>query len=440
MSKMFRNMMAKEEFEDGVEGIEENEVAAEEGEAVEATEEITADTDEVEMVADGVEDASADVEELESIEGALEEAVADEDHPGLEEVAVESIKATLRMIQRNNGLDTRSSQRLVAKENFTGSISSRRSNTRAVLLSIKETIVNLWEKIKAAIKSLWESIKKFWNKHFSTLGRLKKAVESMKKKARAQKGMPDYAKELKPSAGLKKAFYSKDDVSTKLVMEFFSRHDKANDYAEKFQDRLTRHLDKIASGVEGKSERIISTLEEVANEAKSESDINILGSNESPLVGGFYATIDTDVDRESLEGDKGVKTTIKYTMNKETSDIDFDTDTRDLTIASKAEIDKILEACKGGVKYTEKMGSEFQKREKKISDVMKKIDNNIRKENADEQTTDDKARVALMKAMNGMATLLPNINAKNASLNVTLIKASLSFVAFSLKNYRKSGK
>lgn len=437
MSKMFRNMMAKEEFEDGVTDTEmpESEIASIDNEAVEAVDEMEEDNHEVEAVADGIDDASQDVEELEAIEGSLEDAVGNEDHPGLEEVAVESIKATLRMIQRNNGLDTRSTQRLVAKENFTGSVSTRRSNTKAVLLSVSETISNMWEKLKSALKSLWEAIKKFWNKHFSTIGRLRKAIDAMKKKVKSQKGMPDYAKELKPSASLKKAFFSKEDVSYKLADKFTSDAVECSNYSIKYIEDMTGQMKDLARA-SGDQASLIAFFNKATFVAASKQTGAVLtfGSNESPLIGGFYG----EVELESETNDD--KLYIKAEFKKESSDIDYDSESRDLTIASKSELEKLMQTSLDAVKTLEKLGSNFTKANKELDNALKDVDKNITGTGNAADDPHAQALASAMKVYRVLGTLIPNISAKTTSVLIQTLKANLAFAKSSLANYRQSGK
>lgn len=205
------------------------EASPEEGEAAAVEAEMAEDggaemTETTDAIDEGVEAA----DQLEEVEEVVEKA---EEEGGLDPVAAEAVRIAVEAIASKVGYPAKNIYTLYASESF-GSSSSRRANTRLALEGIGEFLKDLWDRIKAAIKGLWEKIVAFWNKHVSTLGRLLKAIESMKDKVSAASSKTRSAKaneDLKCPSSLANIFQTGDYLGLQDVKKIIEEHNSKTD-------------------------------------------------------------------------------------------------------------------------------------------------------------------------------------------------------------------
>ena len=83
----------------------------------------------------------------------------------------------------------------------------------------------MWKKIKAALQRLWEKVRAFWDKHVSSLGQIKKALESMKQRVGESSGkLKDKAYIEEAPAGLDDALGFEGDISVKSIETVINTH------------------------------------------------------------------------------------------------------------------------------------------------------------------------------------------------------------------------
>ena len=194
-------------------GVEEGEAADVQNETSEGTADVAGDADNVEA---GV-DASAELEQVEELV-----AEAAEQGEGLDPVAAEAIRLAVSVIARKVGANPKSVYSLYASENFQ-SVSSRKGNSVHALEGVQEFLKDLWKKIKAALTKMWTKVKTFWAKHISNVGRVKKALDSMKAKVKASSGKIDGKAYLdKAPSSLISAFPGKGDLTFKIVETYLN--------------------------------------------------------------------------------------------------------------------------------------------------------------------------------------------------------------------------
>ena len=166
-------------------GDAEMSVSPEEGQASDAANEASDDMNDIAETAEAVDTGADAGEQLGQVEELVEDAV--ENGEGLSPVAAEAVRISVEAICARIGANPGSVYSLYATENFQ-SASSRKANSRIALEGVGEFLKNLYEKIKAALTNMWTKITDFWDKHISTLGRVKKALESMKTKVASSSG------------------------------------------------------------------------------------------------------------------------------------------------------------------------------------------------------------------------------------------------------------
>lgn len=133
----------------------------------------------IESMSEGIDLAIVATERLEEVQGLS--AIATVYDGGISpltssilNVAIEAICSDIGVSPKQVGLS-----QVYAAENY-NSESSRVQHSAIAVEGLGDFIKNLWEKIKNAFKSLWKKITDFWDKHISTLGRVKKSLASMK--------------------------------------------------------------------------------------------------------------------------------------------------------------------------------------------------------------------------------------------------------------------
>lgn len=439
--KLFKNVtMADAEMADIINAGEDTEIveegAAEELEVADVGEELQAEQSDIEEYSDGVQEAGEDLEDLEGLETELEAELDDPESEGVNETTLAAHRVTLNILARRNGLDLSYQQSRITKQSLQASgVNDGVSAGRIVLAGVKDAIIAIWEKIKAALKMLWDKVVKFWNKHLSAVGRVQKALISTRKKMKALKGTPDYAKTHKAPSGLIRMFPTASVIDDKVVKEYITVHGEAHNTVSRINSQSRQYAGRVAALV--KAGRDAPTPDEkwsFDGDKKFE-----IGTETKPLVGGFWAVVEFEETDDSEDDNKKFKG--KY--DKET--VEPSKDEMDLTVASKSQMDTLLNTCIEMMKNTVKMGKEikdgdkqYQKDIKTISDkIGEKKDDGTAQDDADEQKFRRQVSRA-GKTYQFMQTVAPSATTKVGSLNVQLARAVISFCKSCASKYKKS--
>lgn len=285
MSKLFA-------FEDA--GVAEDQVEletpVEAGEVADAELEVQEEVGELESQETAIDEGTDAADQMEEVEALVEQAA--EEGEGLDPVAAEAIRIAVEAICARVGANPKSMHALYATENFQ-SASSRKANTRFALEGVGEFLKELWAKIKAAISNLVDKATAFWNKHFSTLNRTQKALESMKVKVSASKGRPTNELVQLP-ANLAAIF----PVKANLGIDEIEKFGQAVDFSRFANAILFRAAEQLASGMK------LADVQAIAATFKSGQKVEI-GSETQPAPGGAYFSWNFKVEEEV---DDGVKT------------------------------------------------------------------------------------------------------------------------------------
>lgn len=403
---MAKKLFALEYAEIGEEVVE-MEAAPEVGEVADVEVAVQEEAGEAEAQAEAIDDGMGAADQLEQVEEIVEQAAEGE---GLDPVAADAVKVAVEAICARIGANPKSVYSLYATENFQ-SASSRKANTKIALEGVGEFLKDMWKKIKAALMKLWEKVKAFWNIHFSNLGRVKKALDSMKKRVADSSGKMEKAYVEEAPSGLASAFVGKDDISASTVEGFISAHVDA--------DKAVEGAAKIGQDLLGEVEASIGTDKKVSvKESKFE-----VGTESKPLVGGVYTTytisggegeIEVQVDREVVTGEGK----------------------RGLNVADKAALAKVISSATSMIEGDIKKKADFDKKEAEFKKSMVDVEKKINASVADKATNEaaKETRKALKIAFKANSRV-PGIMADKAVLDVKLAKAVLGYAATCLKSY-----
>lgn len=394
--------------------LDETAITPEEGEVTDVLVETDAGAGEVTELAANIEEGVGASDDLGEVETLVAEAA--EEGEGLPAVAAEAVRLSVQSICQRVGADPKTVYALYAKENF-ASASSRKANTQYALEGISEFLKDLWKRLKAALTKLWEKAKAFWENHLSTLGRVKKALESAKIKVKQSSGTPKGQSFVeKAPSGLLSAFAGKGDLDAKRVQT----------YIDAQKDLLSAN-NFIANSI---SALKIDYASADANKVAAAMDTAHAASEKAPkeilVVGGEKLSIKV----EKSETGKNLRLEV---TKEPVSDKDAE---GGLVVGDKAALTGLLDGALKVVNDAIAARKAAEKGEADSRDALNKLEAFINKE-AENASGEDKA--AMRSAMNvlyRLNALSGKVQGIYASQNVRLAKGVLGFVGYSLKQYK----
>lgn len=417
MSKLF----ALEELDTAVD-TGELEAAPEVGEVADVQVEVEQDLGETAEATGAIEEGIGAADQLEQVEEVVADAV--ENGEGLDPVAAEAIRIAVEAICARVGANPKAVYSLYATENFQ-SASSRKANSKIALEGVGEFLKDLWKKIKGALTRLWEKAKAFWDKHISSLGRAKKALESMKAKVSESSGkIKDKAYIDEAPSSLVDAFPGSGDLSSNLIGKYIGTHRKVTDSSQKFNDEIAT-VNAAAEAVAQKGPA--GELNTIFNLAFMAGDKTYeMGEKSAPMVGGVYITY--SVKSDSTEG------TIDFDVERET--IDDKESKVGVSISDKAGIQELLKGALGIVNDTIKLKEKQSKMDAAFSKLMLNIEKTVNALSNNATPEDAKSMRNLIKIVYKINAKGPGMNAELLGLNLKLVKGVLGYSALCLKNYK----
>ena len=400
------------------------ETPAEVGEVAQVESEMVPEVAETETEVAAIDEGMGAADQLEQVEEVVAQAAEGE---GLDPVAAEAIKIAVEAICARIGANPKAVYSLYATENFS-SASSRKANTKIALEGVGEFLKDLWKKIKAALSSLWAKVKAFWAKHVSSLGQVKKALESMKKTVSSSsgkfKGQPFIEKA--PGA-LLAAFAGKGDLTEARVGAYVAAHGDAE--AGKDEVVATASKGQAAAAKASKDAKggAAAATEDLAALNKQLTDLSAevkLGSSDKPLIGGVFITYSFEVNEDNVS------------VTVETDSIaDKDTEAGVMLVAKdklNAVLGKVVAVIDANIKTKagmDKAQAEFEKAMKEIGDAVNATV--VNSETAEAAKVHRKA----MKAVYSLNTKSIEVVNKKTSLDVKMAKAVLAYCSLCVKNY-----
>lgn len=408
---MAKKLFALEEADLGGEVVE-LETAPEVGEVADVEAEVVPEVAEVQEQAEAIEEGMEAADQLEEVEEVVKEAAEGE---GINEQAAECLRIAVEAICARVGANPKAMYSLYATENFK-SPSSRKANTAIALEGVGEFLKDLWRKIKASLMNLWEKAKAFFEKHFSSLGRVKKALESMKAKVSESSGkIKDKAYIEEAPSSLVDAFAGDSDININVVKKYIAAHRKLTPTLDSFNeaiDNFNKKAEKAAN-----SELIDSLLE-------IESSKQEFGTEDNPLIGGVYITYTFEADKKEGE----------LTVEVERATIEKKEPSLGISVTDKSGVLEVIKDTLSIINDTIKIKEKREKRESTFNKYMLAI------EKAVNAVGDDAEKV---KKLRKLIKIAYKYNSKTATIdtelfsyNIKLAKAVLAYSAFMLKQYK----
>ena len=395
----------------------EMEASPEQGEVADVQVEVEQDLGEVEEIASGVDEGMGAADQLEEVEALV--AKSGEEGEGLDPVAAEAVRLAVEAICARVGANPKAVYSLYATENFR-SVSSRKANTKIALEGIGEFLKNLWEKIKTAVTNLWEKVKAFWDKHLSSLGRLAKAMESMKAKISQVKGNPSFEAVTVP-ASLQAVFPVKGaNLGVDEVKGYIDRAKAAEKAIADF---------KVLNAVIGTNE--LQTIGALVTKYKGSGNVVAFGNENEPVAGGAYYKWTFKIETEPDDGVNIVTVDVdedhgKFNDNRKEAQMD---------IASKDALKKLISDAITDVKALVKYRDKLAQRAKAVSSNMKAISTSI--DRLVSGSTDAASAKANMRTFNLLMTKGPMLEAKVLGIHLATYKGVLQYTDVCLKNFKK---
>lgn len=381
----------------------EDTVTVEEGSVADVLDTTTTDVGEVDTLASTIEEGVGASDDMGDVQALVETAATEGE--GLTAVAAEAIRLNVQTICARVGANPQAVYALYATENF-ASPSSRKANTQYAAEGISEFLKDLWKRLKAALTKLWEKMKAFWDKHVSTLGQVKKALESAKAKVKASSGnLKDKAFIEKAPGGLASAFAGKGDIDAARVQSYIDA-----------QGQLSEANNVIVNA--------IGALKSIDDGAKV-ADILEKAPKDVLIVGGELLSIKVETD------DAGKSVKLEVSKNA----IEGKDDAPGMVVADKTKLAALLESTSkviDGAIAAKKNAEKVSNDGKAALAAIEKAINEMDDASAEKKAA---ARVT-MNTMYRTHALSSKLQGIYASQNVRLAKAVLGFVGYSLKQYK----
>lgn len=409
---MSKNLFALENDQDTGEVLDETAITPEEGEVTDVLVDTDAGLGEVTEVADAIEGGVTADEEMTEVQDLV--ATAAEEGEGLPAVAAEAIRLNVQTICSRIGADPKSVYALYATENF-ASPSSRKANTQIALEGVSEFLKDLWKRLKAALNKLWEKAKAFWENHVSTLGRVKKALESAKTKVKASSGkLKGQAFVEKAPSSLVSAFAGKGDLDVKRVQSYIDA-----------QKQLQASSTFIASAI-GTLNVDFSSAEKVASAMAACAKAGEKAPKDVLVVGGEKLSIKLDAGEDGK--------TVKMEVVKEAiTEKDAE---QGMVVADKSGLTSVLDGALNVVKDAIAARKAAEKGDAESREILNKLEGFINKASEEASGEDKAAMRAAMNTLYRINALSAKVQGVYTSQNVRLAKGVLGFVGYSLKQYK----
>lgn len=404
MSKLF----ALEELETGTTEVE-LEAAPEVGEVADVQVEVDAEIAEAADSAEAIEEGMGAADQLDQVEEVVADAV--ENGEGLDPVAAESLRIAVEAICARIGANPKAMYSLYATENFQ-SASSRKANSKIALESVGEFLKDLWKKIKAAMSRLWEKVKGFWDKHLSSLGRVKKALESMKRSVGESSGKLKDKAFIEDAPSFLTDAVGGGDISSKSFDAFVTAHTALLSASSDIVTKTTDFNNSATAGVASDEAAITAAVNKIKGTAPAKS---------GKLIGGVL------IEYKFSEEGEGV---VNLEIERENTD---KADKGGVSLAEKNDVksalDKVLALINDNIKAKDKQ-TKLQESFNKFSLAIEKAINGV------EDSTVQKNLRNAMKVAYKINAKAPTIQNEVLGLNIKLAKAVLGYASLCLKNYK----
>lgn len=408
----------------------------EEGEVADVQAETVEDVAEVETDAAAVVDGLGATDQLEEIQEVVEAAA---EEGGLDTVAAEAVRIAIAAVAARVGAKPTALTGLYAAENFQ-SASSRKANTAFALEGVGEFLKDLWKRIKAALEGLYAKVAAFWDKHISALGRVKKALDSMKGKISASSGKlkAENYMEVAPSS-IAYVFVSKKDITPQVISEYISTH--AAVAVEAADVSLSEEAGKVAEQVVEKAAKVAKNTKNGEEVATENAEIDAITAKLTAVFGSNGKTIQLGTEAKPLVGGQYIAYTFKsedgrLVVDVERQEVEKSDDKVSLTFGSREQLQGILKEATAVIANSMKLKSQFDKRYGAVKTNLQNIGNKITELASAENKEAVAAAREAMRSVQLLNTKIASLEATVSSANVRMAKGVLSYIGLCLKQYK----
>jgi len=381
--------------------------------AAAVAEEVETEASSIEETASSVEDGVDAIDNLEEVKDVMDQSV--ETGTGLDPVAAEMARISIRNILSKIGAESHANALMVASESF-GSTSSRLANTRYASEGVGSFIANVWEKIKIFFSNMWNKVRDFVVGLFNKEKAIKDAVKRVEKKL----GDVEMASKKKNIATKGKlggfVYTSRKKLATyNDVVSFIVEQQASVDTLAKLNSDLKTSADKALSALNSR----VSVNGTSSSAAMPKlNNLTFTSSKAGPFYGGNVVEIEKSSPTSDSYKIEVVKTLNILSMVDSTH---FKAEEFELT-NSVSDLKKLMSDV---TKFID--GKSSSKKEGKIlTDDLEKILKDIKKTISLVQTKNDKNSDSLETNKEDFSSLV-----KAVQKNMAIVNKSFSFLTAS---------
>jgi hypothetical protein len=412
-------------------------------------------------------------DDLEHVEEFVEKQ---EEQGGMDEDTAEAVKIAVEAIARRVGYNPKNIYQLYATESFASS-SSRKVNTQLAMEGIKDFLKNLWEKIKAFVMKIWGKLKEFWDKHFSTVGRLVKKLEALGEKISDSSGTrkDTGGKDIKAPSDIARAFRTTSTLSIADVKEYVKEaadfvtgikeqvNGSVTTYLSKADERIkaiktkydfgkglgnvdketaqnkAREIDESFSSGENSKEHnaeIISTVLKGVSVSKSDAGTEKVVMPK--VVGGKKLVVEFDEYRINLTltaGDDSYDSSLDMVIasKKDLADLNREmTKMLNTYLYLKDNVNKVNDAVNKFIKNADKLVSETAAETAKYKEKgQSKVNDSIK-------TAMEKSLSKQIHIFSRVSAFYANVFRMAKTITISTLQAGVRYITFTLKQYKSA--
>ena len=407
------------------------------------TGDMVVDSTEIQDIGNGVDNGVESLDELDNMQEQLDEH-GDEELPP---IAAECYRKQLSFIMAGLGMPASVRADQLSAESI--GYQFRTGHTASEGIGDKAKEVYRW--VLEAFRNLRKKFVDFWNKHFSSLGRAKKALESTRDRLNDSSGKIQGNQHIEKAPGwIKSAFPGKEDITASSIEEYINSHYAASELVPQAADIVSKILadtDEIVKLAADSN----PTKKKVTDVAKHHLDVDDKVFN---LLSQLVFVTGVKVEREVVDEDRE-KGWEKVKFKFEKID-DYETDIG-VVLSSKDKlktmISRTLEIINRTIRWQEKVGK-FNEATAKFINGLSKLEDTFGKRNeatnaeyANHQRDTggivksyvDEFHKELKKFVRygfGSCQEFTKLIAHVFSLNTALAKAVIGYTNLCIKNYK----
>ena len=242
--------------------------------------EISAINNEVVQQHEAIDDALANTVYIENIQDVVTNS--NEISP----VAMQTINLAVESICHNLGASPTKYINTFATEGL-----SSTSFKKIAFEDVQVFVKDLWTKIKESVNNLWEKVNEFWKNHFSSLNKIKAALEAALTQVNESYKRDSAEETDKPEASLLHSFNNGKDVDQKTLDGFVNAHYSVFNVLDELI-RNTRHFNKFVKNLTQSDfdNEVDSVLQNITKSFNSRT--YRLGNEQAPMISGEFITVE----------------------------------------------------------------------------------------------------------------------------------------------------